>query len=374
MTAASAGNPRRIDVHHHHTSPSFCALIRALNTGQKHHEDWQPADSIATMDEGGVATSVTSTTEPGVWAGDDQAACDLARESNDYQADLVVNYPGRFGMFTTLPMPNIEGTLREIEYGFDVLKADGVCFMTSYLGKYLGDPTFTPVMEELDRRHAVAYVHPTRTKITNLVPDLIDAILEYGTETSRTIASLMFGGTALSQHPLHLFARRRNAAVPDGTHSVLGRTPPGFEAAAAGRPGRASAEILFRHGAGLQPLCAGVRDEADAGEPDRVWHRLSGDHAGGHRPGPDRFRILRGRASFDRSRQCAAPDAAIELVTPTRAANIFALSASAPTPRLQITKSGSLNSSNSGKRPKIRPWRNRTVQSFASSPRAGRGC
>ena len=196
MTAATAGNPRRIDVHHHHTSPGFCALIRALNTGQKHHEDWQPADSIATMDEGGVATSVTSTTEPGVWAGDDQAACDLARESNDYQADLVVNYPGRFGMFTTLPMPNIEGTLREIEYGFDVLKADGVCFMTSYLGKYLGDPAFTPVMEELDRRYAVAYVHPTRTKITNLVPDLIDAILEYGTETSRTIASLMFSGTA----------------------------------------------------------------------------------------------------------------------------------------------------------------------------------
>ena len=99
------------------------------------------------MDEGGVATSVTSTTEPGVWAGDDKAACDLARESNDYQADLVVNYPGRFGMFTTLPMPNIEGTLREIEYGFDVLKADGVCFMTSYLGKYLGDPAFTAVME-----------------------------------------------------------------------------------------------------------------------------------------------------------------------------------------------------------------------------------
>jgi 6-methylsalicylate decarboxylase len=197
MNAATAGNPRRIDVHHHHTSPGFCALIRALNTGQKHHEDWQPADSIATMDEGGVATAVTSTTEPGVWAGDDQAAWDLARESNDYQADLVVNYPGRFGMFTTLPMPNIEGTLREIEYGFDVLKADGVCFMTSYLGKYLGDPTFAPVMEELDRRHAVAYVHPTRTKITNLVPDLIDAILEYGTETSRTIASLMFSGTAV---------------------------------------------------------------------------------------------------------------------------------------------------------------------------------
>jgi predicted TIM-barrel fold metal-dependent hydrolase len=149
------------------------------------------------MDKAGVATAITSITTPGVSFGDPVAARRLARECNEYAARLVVDFPGRFGVFAALPLPDIEGSLRETAYALDVLKADGVCMFTSYGDRWLGDPEFTPVMAELDRRKAVLYTHPTAPNCCrNLVPDVPAPIIEYGTDTTRTIASLVFSGTA----------------------------------------------------------------------------------------------------------------------------------------------------------------------------------
>src|SRR6202162_4897484 len=150
--------PHRIDVHHHIVSPGFVEELRSLL--QPPTLNWTPERSIEDMDKAGVATAITSVTTPGVWIGDHEQGRRLARESNDYAARLVADYPGRVGGFRAGPLPDIEASLREIEYGLDVLKADGISLFTSYRDKWLGDPAFDPVMEELNPRRGVVFVHP----------------------------------------------------------------------------------------------------------------------------------------------------------------------------------------------------------------------
>ena len=157
-----AEKPFRIDVHHHLSSPGFIAEISGRRTGQVPLMKWTVAQSLDDMDQGGVATSILSISEPSVFFGNYDAARSLARETNDFGAKLIADYPGRFGMFATVPLPDIDGTLREIEYALDTLKMDGICMMTDYQGKFLGDPAFKPVMEELNRRKAIVYTHPFR--------------------------------------------------------------------------------------------------------------------------------------------------------------------------------------------------------------------
>jgi predicted TIM-barrel fold metal-dependent hydrolase len=151
------------------------------------------------MDRYGVEVSMLSISEPGVHFGDDAKARALARDCNEYGVSLMQKYRGRFGLFAILPLPDVDGALKEIEYAFETLKADGVTFMSSYPypgkyqgNKYLGDPFFTPVMEELNRRRAVAYTHPFRAEpMYNLLPDRRAMGITLSTDTTLTIASVL---------------------------------------------------------------------------------------------------------------------------------------------------------------------------------------
>jgi predicted TIM-barrel fold metal-dependent hydrolase len=192
---ASATKPHRIDIHHHVAPPKYIEEMRALL--QPPTLAWTPERTLADMDEAGVATAITSITTPGVWIGDDAQGRRVARECNDYSAKLAADHPGRFGMFAALPLPDIEASLREIEHGLDVLKADGIVLFTSYRDKWLGDPAFEPVMEELNRRKALVFTHPEAPLCCRgLIPGINEAVIEYGTDTARAIARLLFTGTA----------------------------------------------------------------------------------------------------------------------------------------------------------------------------------
>ncbi len=176
---------------------------------------WTLQKSLDAMDAAGVATAVVSTSDPCVFFGDYDQAKALARNCNEYQARMVADHKGRFGMFTTLPMPDPDNTLEEIAYGLDTLKAQGVGMMTSYGTKYLGDPAFIPVMEELNRRKAVLFVHRLQPACcSNVLPNVPDVVVEYGTETSRTIASFIANHTTIKYPDIKFIFSHGGGDVP----------------------------------------------------------------------------------------------------------------------------------------------------------------
>jgi len=189
----------RIDVHHHFIPPFHVEAMMApgRRTGPAPPK-WSPALSLDDMDKSGIATAILSIAQPGVWYGNNvEESRKLARELNEYGAKLVKDHPGRFGLFACIAPPDVQGSLKEIEYALDTLKADGIGLLTSYQDKYLGDPSFAPVYEELNRRKAVVYVHPTTPDCCRgLVPGIPPGSIEYATDSTRTIAHVVFSGTA----------------------------------------------------------------------------------------------------------------------------------------------------------------------------------
>ena len=205
----------RIDVHHHISPPGYIAELDPKGIMTRETLEWTPQQSIDLMDKGGVQVALTSITTPGLWFGDTVAAQKLTRVCNDYAAKLVSDYPKRFGMFVNLPMPDIDASLKEIAYGLDVLKADGVVFFTSYGDHWLGDPAFDPVFEELNRRKAVIYVHPTSAACcTNVLKGINDSVIEYGTDTTRCIAQMILTGRSSRFSDLRIIWSHGGGTIP----------------------------------------------------------------------------------------------------------------------------------------------------------------
>lgn len=201
---AAGSGPRIIDTHHHiyppkHTAKNLKRIVDdAPGFPSAVYANWTPRYSLDQMDQNGVATAIASISSPGVWFGNNEEGRGNARGVNDYGAQLVKDYPGRFGMWGAIPLPDADGSLREIEYIFDVLKLDGIGLLSSYdNGKLLGHPNFAPVLDELNRRKAVVFVHPTVSCCGNPVPGVNITSIEFPTDTTRTITDLVYTGTLM---------------------------------------------------------------------------------------------------------------------------------------------------------------------------------
>jgi predicted TIM-barrel fold metal-dependent hydrolase len=201
--AADAPNPRRIDVHHHFFPPGYVDKVEEVvgNKPSPLMTGWSVAQVLEHMDKTGVATGIASISPWGPRFKDAAQARDLARLCNDYAAQMSRDHTGRFGLFAAMPLPDVDGALKEVEYALDTLKADGIGLMTSYGDKWPGDPAFAPIWAELNRRKAVVYFHPNTPQCCgNLVPDATPAMLEWPYDTGRAVVSLLLGG-ALVKYP-----------------------------------------------------------------------------------------------------------------------------------------------------------------------------
>jgi predicted TIM-barrel fold metal-dependent hydrolase len=198
--AAAATPLRRIDMHHHFL-PHQYMVDESKRFGEEHgnsaESQWTPEAAIDACDRAGVDFAIASISTPGVWYGDVALGRKLARQWNEAAAQTVRDHPTRFGFFAPVPLPDTDGSLAEIDYAYGTLHADGINLLSNFAGKWLGDPAFTPVMKELNRRKALVYVHPTFAPCctNNMVPGVIAPTMEFPFDTARTIISLITSGT-----------------------------------------------------------------------------------------------------------------------------------------------------------------------------------
>ena len=140
-------------------------------------------------------------------------------------ARLATDYPGRFALFATLPLPDIEASIKEAVYALDHLGAVGLTVYTDAGKAYLGDPVFNNLWVELNRRNAVVFVHPHAPACcTGAVPGVPDSLIEFGTATSRTIASLIFSGQTVRHPGIRWIFSHGGGTVPYLIERFLGGT------------------------------------------------------------------------------------------------------------------------------------------------------
>ena len=210
-------NPRRIDVHHHFATPS-------LTPGPI--QEWSPAQSLEQMDKFGIDTALLSHPgDGGLFEGTEKART-LARKVNEFGAKVVSDYPGRFGLLAVIPFRDVDGSVKEIEYALDTLKADGFGITSNNGEKWPGDPALLPIFQEFNRRKAAVLIHPFVNKCCRqLVTGVGDSVVEYDFDTTRAITSLLYNGV-LSQCPeIRFIVTHSGACVPTLAGRIKDRVP-----------------------------------------------------------------------------------------------------------------------------------------------------
>lgn len=212
---------RRIDVHHH-AIPAFYKqwlVDRGVTAGGLAIPDWSVPAALGIMDRHGIETSVLSISTPGVHLGDDHEARAMARRVNDHCAEIVKDNPARFGLFATLTLPDVDGALAETAYAFDELNADGVILLANSRGTYLGDPAFEPLLEELDRRRAVVFIHPSSLQaapVAGVPPYICDFLLD----TTRAAVNLVRNGCTRRYPNIRFILAHAGGFLPYAAHRI----------------------------------------------------------------------------------------------------------------------------------------------------------
>ncbi len=216
--------PHRIDVHYHIIPRPY---VEALNsrgiegsTAVKFPR-WTPHKALKHMDRSGVATAITSLSTPGVWFGDAALARKLSRICNEFQAQMVADHPERFGSFAFLPLPDVAGALLELEHAMDQLGHDGVVLLTDIDGHYLGDPDYEELFAELDRRQAVAFIHPHTEPNQRRRYELFHPLLEWPIHTTRAAIDLLYSGRLARYPNIRYILSHGGGTVPFVAHRIV---------------------------------------------------------------------------------------------------------------------------------------------------------
>lgn len=206
MSQSSIGN-WRMDVHHHVVPPEFADDSMPIKLPDTEAQ-------LRSMESWHIRAAITSLT-PRVLLKNLHRLRAVARACNEFQAQRVRDNQARFGAFALLPLPDVDAALEEIAYALDVLRLDGIGLFSSVTDRYLGDPLFDPVFDELNRRNAVVFIHPTHCEApehTGLqAPPFV---VEYVFDTTRAIVNLIYTGTLKRCPDIRLIVAHGGGTVP----------------------------------------------------------------------------------------------------------------------------------------------------------------
>ena len=190
--------PGLIDVHHHFIPDAYRAAVDRNGgppDGVARVPDWSEDEAVRFLDATGIETAYLSISSPGVLL-EGSDATDLARNVNDTAADLIARHPGRFGAFAALPLPDVDASLAEVGRALDDLRLNGIGLLTHHGDVYLGDTSLDPVFDELNRRRAAVFIHPTTPLCCEAAfLDVPRPVVEFIFDTARAVMNLIFSGT-----------------------------------------------------------------------------------------------------------------------------------------------------------------------------------
>ena len=210
--------PFRVDIHHHIIPDFYTSALKEIGVEAAHGEGfprWSQNESLETMDKYRIEAAILSISSPGVFFGDSKISKKLARQCNEYFAQLVNSSPNRFGFFAALPIPAVEFAVEEAIYALDTLKADGIGLLASSGDKFLGDPDFDELMSELNNRKAVVYIHPNiHPSSTGLNVNIPGFYIEFLFDTTRAVTNLIFTGTMERYPNIHWILPHAGGTIP----------------------------------------------------------------------------------------------------------------------------------------------------------------
>jgi 6-methylsalicylate decarboxylase len=209
----------KIDLHVHYLTDAYREGL--IGRGESNPDGfptphWDPESHLEAMKNLRITTSMLAISSPHVNFGDETATKLLARKVNDYGAEVVKKYPGKFGLLASLPLPNVKDSIEEIHYACDILNADGFTLPTNTQGIYLGNPSLDPIFEELNKKSAVVVLHPNKPSAVpeNVVTGLAIPMMEYFFDTTRTVLNMIFNGITKRFPELKIIIPHAGAVLP----------------------------------------------------------------------------------------------------------------------------------------------------------------
>ncbi len=199
MDAESAEkfSSKKFDFHAHAILPSYVDALKKSGINAAAEEGfplpkWSLEEHLQFMDAADIDFTILSIATPHI------SDSSSVRAINEEFAEICRRFPEKFGFAATLPLPNVEDSIKELKFATEKLGALGVKVASNSNGIYLGDERLDPIFAELNKKNSLVIIHPSPARQLpreNVVTGKVMALFEYPADTTRAVLNILANGT-----------------------------------------------------------------------------------------------------------------------------------------------------------------------------------